>query len=730
MKQTFYSVFAAGLILIGAGSLNAQNRNAIKANHHSNLKVKKSPRQATLTPEFMGIPYLAPNQTVSSFNSGPRAFGPEVRIGQTLYDLQTNSSVPTRIMNHGNGSLSTIWTFSAEASTPWSDRGMAYHYFNGTAWVNNPNYESVSNILRVEPVRTGFGSLNRVTGVGDIIVAHQTAVTALQVSRNPSLDENQNWLSNVVNDMELIWPRMTVGGPDGKTVHVIGLTEPTGGNFTGTPYNGINGALLYNRSTDGGSTFDETMIQLPGVDSTIFGSFGGDSYAIDARGNTVAFVAGESLSRTMLWKSTDNGVTWDTTTILSFPFEPWDDQLTDFDGDGDVDSFLVGTTYAYDTTNIFTNTEYITEVDSTVLDSTLTYVFDENNVAIDSFYVFTYEYDTLVVDSIVTTTYEIDTTIVNPGTWQAEELTTSDGTYAILIDNNNKVHVWFGTMVILNDDDTDDQYSFFPTTSGILYWNEDFGTDSLILAADAVDDDLDGALDIVPNYSDAATSTPYNSGLTTFPSVGMDANGTIYLCYSGSKEGLDYRPVGPNYKHIYMTKSTDGGATWIAPVDLVGDENAGFDQFAEYAYCSMAKLVDNNVHLVYQRDGFPGSAVTIDDASVHPFNNENDIIYLSVPNNFEEVGVKKINAANFEANLMPNPANESTSLTFNLKNTVDVTITVNNLLGQNVETITANEAVAGSHNVTLNTENLPSGIYLVNIQAGNQTNTLKMVVKH
>jgi hypothetical protein len=29
-----------------------------------------------------------------------------------------------------------------------------------------------------------------------------------------------------------------------------------------------------------------------------------------------------------------------------------------------------------------------------------------------------------------------------------------------------------------------------------------------------------------------------------------------------------------------MTKSTDNGATWIAPVDLVGSEVDGFDQFA------------------------------------------------------------------------------------------------------------------------------------------------------
>jgi hypothetical protein len=195
---------------------------------------------------------------------------------------------------------------------------------------------------------------------------------------------------------------------------VIGLTEPSGGNFTGAPFNGINGALLYNRSTDGGQSFDQTMTQVIGVDSTIFDGFSGDAYAIDSRGNTVAFVSGETNTRTMLWKSTDNGVTWDTTTILSFPYEPWDDQITDLDGDGDVDSILVGQVIEYDTVSTTTTYEYITEVDSTVSDSTVSYILDENEVIIDSFYVYEFVYDTVVVDSVGTTVYDIDETIVEP----------------------------------------------------------------------------------------------------------------------------------------------------------------------------------------------------------------------------------------------------------------------------------------------------------------------------
>jgi hypothetical protein len=513
---------------------------------------------------------------------------PEKVIGQTYYDLQTNGSMPTRIINHGDGTLSAAWTFSGELGSPWSDRGMAYHFFDGTNWVSNPPYQDANNINRIESVRTGFGSIGRVAGVGDIIVAHQTAISALQVSRNPFTNSTQNWISTAETSMPLVWPRIAVGGPDGRTVHAIALTEPTGGTFTGAPFNGINGAMLYNRSTDGGITWGTTMVALPGIDSTIFSSMSGDNYAIDAKGNTVAIVAGESNSRVMLWKSTNNGLTWDTTQIMSFPYEPWDDsQITDLDGDGDVDSFLVN------------------------------------------------------------------------GVYQTESIPCSDGSYSILIDNQNQVHVWFGAMRMSNDVTGDGSFSYYPGTSGIYYWKESFGLDGMTIIADLVDDDGDGAFTVFANYTSVGTTvgpTPYAAGLTTFPSAGIDAAGNLYMIYSGAKEGLQYALDGfyPSFKHIYAVKSTDGGATWSLPTDLVGDESAGFDQFSEYAYCSMAKKVDENIHLIYQRDFFPGSAVTISDAAYHPFDLPNDIVYLKVSKTLEAFTLGSI-AGSGILNGNPNP---------------------------------------------------------------------------
>ena len=66
---------------------------------------------------------------------------------------------------------------------------------------------------------------------------------------------------------------------------MIGVTAPSG--LSGTIYNGLDGALLYYRSQDGGVTWDIQDMQLPTIDTSMFTGFGGDSYAIKAHGETV-----------------------------------------------------------------------------------------------------------------------------------------------------------------------------------------------------------------------------------------------------------------------------------------------------------------------------------------------------------------------------------------------------------------------------------------------------------
>ncbi len=76
----------------------------------------------------------------------------------------------------------------------------------------------------------------------------------------------------------------------------------------------------------------------------------------------------------------------------------------------------------------------------------------------------------------------------------------------------------------------------------------------------------------------------------------------------------------------------------------------------------------------------------------------------------------------------PNPFNPETNITFRLPKAADVNLTIYNMLGQKVETIVSDRLQAGSYTYSWNAENLPSGVYVYRIQAGNNTTVSKKML--
>jgi len=71
----------------------------------------------------------------------------------------------------------------------------------------------------------------------------------------------------------------------------------------------------------------------------------------------------------------------------------------------------------------------------------------------------------------------------------------------------------------------------------------------------------------------------------------------------------------------------------------------------------------------------------------------------------------------------PNPFNGLTSIRFNLTEDAEVRIDIYDILGRKIETVFSGEKSAGSHRVTWNAEDLPSGVYFYRLQAGEFTET-------
>ena len=239
-------------------------------------------------------------------------------IGYTQYDLQSNYAVDDRVFSSSAG-LSAGWIQSLETS-PFGDRGTGYNHKDagtGADWGEIP-YD------RIEDVRIGWPSLGHLANGSEFALSHGGTGGLVFATRDAI--GSGNWSTSTLpaltaedeSDIWHLWPRATVGGADGNSIHAICISAPAGNG--GVLYNGQDGALIYMRSTDGGANWDiQTFAEL---DTASFGAgFVADSYAIHAEGDKVAFAVFNGFYDTFAMVSEDNGDTWTYETIVDFPVD-------------------------------------------------------------------------------------------------------------------------------------------------------------------------------------------------------------------------------------------------------------------------------------------------------------------------------------------------------------------------------------------------------------------------
>ncbi len=639
MKKT--TTILASLLI--CGGLSAQ----INPSEAMNGKMIKSiDNKATMSGnEALSHLIANPNPTTSSQRVASTS---EVIIGSTTYDLQTNAAVQNRIIRHADGSISAGWTNSQLYNSSYADRGTGYNYFDGTSWGANPSSS-------LESTRGGWPSIIAMGSGKEASITHNTANSHLNMTHRASVGSGswteQNVSTNNTTGVSsyLIWNRSAVGGLNDETIHMIAVTAST--NFGGTPFNGLDGALVYYRSQDEGVTWDLQEVQLPGMDSSMFNQMSGDVYSIDAQGETVVIAYFNDWGDSFIVKSTDNGDTWTKTTFLDFPVDKYTmDDGIDLDNDG-------------------------------------------------------------VLDMV----YSTD----NYGT--------------VILDGNGQAHVFAGNMAYIDDDLTDASSSWFPSTNGLLYWNESMGEDltpptvhagdtslwySDLMQVIAQAPDLNGD-SIVSGVDSTGGYALYYASRASMPSAGIAANGDIYVSFSGYTETASSGD-GQVYRHIYIIKSTDGGSTWSTPVDVTPQED--FNGEKECIFGSMVPEVDNKIRIVYQNDYEPGLAVRGDEDLIE----SNDIVYLEVDIT-DITAITNVKNNNLELSVYPNPTTDATTLTINSEKTETINISIIDILGK---TISTSERMihSGINKEVINCANLESGVYFINTQIGDHKISKKLVI--
>jgi hypothetical protein len=294
-----------------------------------------------------------------------------------------------------------------------------------------------------------------------------------------------------------------------------------------------------------------------------------------------------------------------------------------------------------------------------------------------------------------TVIYDIDETGGTEGEKQP------DGSCSILYDSNGNLHVVFGTYQVVAG------VAGESVNSGIHHWSAATGVQEVVL----------------PNDDPSIVSVGARDGnLNTEPDLTADANGNIAFIYTDYVTETD--GAGLNYSHIFAVGSRDGGATWGAPLDIT--PGSGFDG----AYGSVADLADDYVHFVYMCDAQAGNWLQGTHGQV-----ANAYMYHMVP--LADIldntsGVKEIDGVLPEAFQLeqnyPNPFNPTTNIRYSIPTSAFVTLTVYDMVGQEVATLFSGHQDAGNYVADFNATNLANGTYFYTLKADNFTETRKMLL--
>ena len=244
------------------------------------------------------------------------------QIGATTYDLQTNGAMAQRMLVWPNGSprIAATWTMSLQLSGGFPDRGTGYNYYNGNQWGADPS-------TRIANYRNGWPTMGTYSHNGttyEYIFSHMLDPGSgyyggfFFSSRQQGMG---NWTVNEVfhhaqmNHDTFLWASTASSGD-----YIYLLCNNRRAN---SKANGVRRPVLFSRYQISTQKWIDSMITLPGYDSTQYYSGGGDEYNIDARDSIVAVVIGGIGTHLTLWKSTDYGTTWTKKFVDRFPVDAY-----------------------------------------------------------------------------------------------------------------------------------------------------------------------------------------------------------------------------------------------------------------------------------------------------------------------------------------------------------------------------------------------------------------------
>lgn len=268
-------------------------------------------------------------KVVDQLQEGP----PGVKVGSTWYDFQCNGAMANRILvtNYETERyIQMLWMAATDSTRDANSRVPGFNNSRGSYFAAFDASDLMQPVpfgdwSKVEPANQRFGWPSIVQFSNGVVgTPSHTPVTWW---RNPEATDPTFSRFTVASEADsALWPRAAVTADD--NVHLIYNRAISGNEGNRT---------VYRRSVNRGTTWEpETPFTGPvalggGANGLPVGG-GGDSYAIAARGNTVAVLYVDGRSNLWIRLSRDGGNTWprDTnhTRVVWVPFAEYDTVIT------------------------------------------------------------------------------------------------------------------------------------------------------------------------------------------------------------------------------------------------------------------------------------------------------------------------------------------------------------------------------------------------------------------
>ena len=307
-----------------------------------------------------------------------------------------------------------------------------------------------------------------------------------------------------------------------------------------------------------------------------------------------------------------------------------------------------------------------------------------------------------------------------------------DGTMAVAIDNDSKVHV---TMGLQQGDGNEAGEKFWvPFTDGLLYWNEDMPTWPEVLDPDTLEahGNLIGWVqDTMIWYAATTELAYYYCSLSGQPTMSIDEFNNIFVVWAGVTNLRDANSF--MLRHLFARAWAVNEGAWMDNIMDITNDFAY--NWSECVYPNQVpNSYDNNIYTLFQADleagvylkGTSGAqgqtAITNNDLIVITTSKE-DIIAPGV--GVEDPGKAAFNVAQN----MPNPFNGNTMINVQLEKTANLSLTVYSVVGQKVMEISKGSVNPGAYQFVVDGSQLQAGVYFYTVKANKESVTKKMIVR-